>query len=325
MQRRRGISEDELNKVIKLKEAGLSWLKIQDESGVPRRSAKLAYEKWQKSQSITELKAARINVATEIFKGHIQALVNIAGYIAIRLTTPSSTHLTADQFIDSLLEQKIGEQNLYDLPQTNDRHRSKSVLRHNQLLFKALQDHIREKIRWAAFNEWRTAWGKFLDLIGEIRITIREEISDLAGKEFNKNEKLLQSIRENSGNQNPVTLIVDTIVDTICQDIIESNLRTGGQVVEITSDNVLSTHVITSRKDNKAVFTFTDGAIAKEVSEIFCSLDEQVRVLHVLAGNKAIGDEINRMQTAIKELDEMLSPIILYPILLNTRCDFCPV
>ena len=321
MRRRRGISKDELNKVIKLKEAGLSWLKIQDESGIPRRSAKLAYEKWQKSRSITELKTARINVATEIFKGHIQALVNIAGYIAIRLTTPSSTHLTANQFIDSLLEQKIGEQNSYDLPQTNDSHRSKSVLRHNHLLFKALQDHTREKIRWAAFNEWRTAWDKFLELLSGIR----EATSALVDKEFNKNEKLLQSIRENSGNQNPDTLIVDTIADTMCQDIIENNLRTGEQVVKIISDNVLSTHVITARKDNKAVFTFTDGVIAKEVSEIFCSLDNQVRVIRILAGNKAIEGEINRMQTAIKELDEMLSPIILYPILLSTRCDFCPV
>jgi len=320
MQRRRGISENELNKVIKLKEAGLSWLKIQEESGVPRRSAKLAYERWKQSQSITELKAARVNVAAEIFKGHIQALVNIAVYMVSRLAIPSSTRLNADQFLNSILEQEIGSQSPYGLPQTNDRHRSKSVLRHNRLLFKALQDHTKE-MHWESLREWQAAWDNLIEMFDGIR----KITSAIVDKEFNKNNKLLKNVRENSGNENPIASIVDTIVDTICKDIVGDNLRTDEQVVEISSDKVLSTHVIISRKDNEVVFTFTDRALAKAVSEIFYSVDLQVRELRILAGSKAMEDEINRMQTAIKELDEMLSPIILYPILLSTRCDFCPV
>ena len=49
MKRRRGITEDELNQVIKLREAGANWLTIQKETEIPRRSAKLFYEKWKKS------------------------------------------------------------------------------------------------------------------------------------------------------------------------------------------------------------------------------------------------------------------------------------
>jgi hypothetical protein len=96
-------------------------------------------------------------------------------------------------------------------------------------------------------------------------------------------------------------------------------------VVEITFDNLLSTHVITSRKDNESVLVFKDEALAREALEIFCSVDTRVRMLYVFDRFKTIEDEITRIQTAIKELDEMLSPIVLYPILLSTRCDYCPV
>ena len=77
-------------------------------------------------------------------------------------------------------------------------------------------------------------------------------------------------------------------------------------MVEITSDKLFSTHIITSRKDNKAVFTFTDGAIAKEVSEIFRSLDDQVRVLRILIGNKAIENEIEHFNQKIDKGAEEL-------------------
>lgn len=321
MKRRRGITEDKLNQVIKLREAGANWLTIQKETEIPRRSVKLAYEKWQKSKSVTELKTARINAATEIFKDHIQALIHFARYLATELTIPSSTWVSANEFLEMLLSNEItGQQAFYDLPQTNDRHRSKSILRHNQLLFKSLQDHTRGKIHWEALDTWRNAWDKCIELFGGIR----KETSDFVDKEF-KSKKLLQSIKENSGNQDAVARIVDTIFDTMRQYIMEDNLKTDEQVVEITSDNVLSTHIITSRGSSKAILTFTDGALAKKVSGIFDTVDTQVRMLHILAGNKAINDEINRMQTVIKELDEILSPIILYPILLSTRCDFCPV
>ena len=61
--RKRYVSDDELNQIIKLKQAGASWLNIQNQTGVPRRSAGKSYEGWQRSQSIEELKAARVNVA----------------------------------------------------------------------------------------------------------------------------------------------------------------------------------------------------------------------------------------------------------------------
>ena len=45
--RKRYISDNELNQIIKLKQAGASWLMIQNQTGVPRRSAHNAYEDWQ--------------------------------------------------------------------------------------------------------------------------------------------------------------------------------------------------------------------------------------------------------------------------------------
>jgi len=57
--RKRYVSDEELNKIIRLKDSGASWLKIQDAIGVPRRTAKRAYEEYEQSKSFQELKAAR--------------------------------------------------------------------------------------------------------------------------------------------------------------------------------------------------------------------------------------------------------------------------
>ena len=38
--RRRYVSDEELTQVIKLKQNGASWLRIENETGIPRRTAK---------------------------------------------------------------------------------------------------------------------------------------------------------------------------------------------------------------------------------------------------------------------------------------------
>ena len=49
--KKRLLADDEFNQVLKLKQAGASWLKIQREAGIPRRIAQRAYEDWQRNQS----------------------------------------------------------------------------------------------------------------------------------------------------------------------------------------------------------------------------------------------------------------------------------
>lgn len=322
MRRHRGISAEELNQITKLKEAGASWLRIQQETGVPRRSGKLAYEKWQQSQSMDELKEARVNMATELFKAHMNALVNLAGYLTANLAMPPSTQAKAEDFLTSLLENEItGQPSFYDLPQTNDRHRRKSTLRNNRLLLKALQEHTRENVRWGNLADWKKAWDDFKELFGGIRELTSREI----GKIAKDRKEIFARIEHEGGNTDAVGCIVDTIVEAVRHDAMENDFGLDEPLVRIGLANNAPARMVITRIDNKEIFKFTDQALAEEVLDIFNSANTTIRVMITMTRKNAIREAVNKMQLAIEELDKVLNPVALYPILLRTRCDFCPV
>ncbi len=78
MERRTLLTKEELQKVIELREIGSSWVKIQRETGVNRRTAKTAYEDWERRQSREKMKQARVQVGTAIFREHMECIVQVA-------------------------------------------------------------------------------------------------------------------------------------------------------------------------------------------------------------------------------------------------------
>ena len=108
--KKRLLADDEFNQVLKLKQAGASWLKIQREAGIPRRIAQRAYEDWQRNQTGIELKQSRQTVATEAFREHVTSLVGVGTYLAMNLDIPQT--ITAEspngeQIVDSLWQANV--------------------------------------------------------------------------------------------------------------------------------------------------------------------------------------------------------------------------
>ena len=63
--RKREISNDEMNIIIKMAEHDDSWLKIERVTGIPRAAAKRAYDRWEQNRSLAELRKVRFNIAGE--------------------------------------------------------------------------------------------------------------------------------------------------------------------------------------------------------------------------------------------------------------------
>ena len=163
--RRRDLSEEELAQVIKLRRAGSSWVKIQSKTGINRRTAKRAYDKWQRSQSMEELREARKDVAAEEFREHKNSLITLAGSLVVALSVPSrpdEMKTNAEQFFSELWEQDLlqrwvnlpSETREYYLMSQEHKRDMQFNFRKNQLLFNSLQEHTRgEGIRWEALEE----------------------------------------------------------------------------------------------------------------------------------------------------------------------------
>jgi len=324
------LAPEGLAKVIRLKKLGTSWLKIQHETGINRRTAKRAYEKWERSQSLQELRDARKEVAAVEFRYHIEDLKSLAMSFAINSNVPSSPRMTnTGQFFSELWQQDLLQRFSYaDQPPRLNKWDSQFSRRENELLFQSLQTHIRgEGGRWNALEQWKEARDNSAKVLDKLRKESRVVVTNFLKLERETN--LLQIIKEESKERNPVEQMTEAALNAIWQDILEDKwqgilegkLKQTLVKVELTSGGSQSL----VRVGYETFFIFNDNTtLAKKVMQI-CNLT----INNLSKGKesnmiKSLQNEIRVMKKANEELREMLNPIKLTPMILRTRCDLCP-
>lgn len=321
--RRREVSNNELNQVIKLKEAGASWLKIQNKTRVPRRSAKRAYEDWQRSQSMEELKTARVNVAGEALREHVDSLIKLAKSLAMHLDVPQSPNdaRNAKQFLDSLWERGIlGESKDYQLSQDVRKRERQRIIREYEMLLKSFQDHTREKVRWELLDEWKHSWDQCIKVLGEFW----QEGREIIGNILDLKEGLLSRIREGSGENDPLERIAEAVLRTIWQRILDDKLDPGCPVVRTMLYGDGTTLVTLPEFSDNAVLRFTAKTLAEEAGDVCNWAARNLCIVEKEGMITSLVNDVCTMRRAIEELTEMLNPLVLRPLILRTRCDLCP-
>lgn len=309
--RKRYVSDEELHQIIKLKQSGASWLKIQNRIGVPRRSAKQAYEDWQRSQSIEELKAARVDVAAEEFRKHVDLLINVADSLADGLEVPKTPKMTmnADEFLDSLWEKNYRKIQNYQPDQTIEKREKQRFIREYQMLLKSLQHHTREKVRWEVLEQWKQAWN---NNIGHLK-KLEKEKGMVAANITDGDADLFNTINQQSGQEKIEDRMAPAVLGFIWQKIADGTLDPESPEININYELVDRSIPIRMEKD-----LFEKIAeILHQVAEAFC-IERKEDIIQPLT------DNVHRMNEAIIELEEMLNPLVLRPLILRTRCDLCP-
>lgn len=322
--RRRDLSDEELSRVIRLRQIGTSWLKIQAETGINRRTAKRAYEKWERSQSLQELKDARKEVAAVEFRYHIESLKSLGVFLAINSSVPSSPNMTnAEQFFSQLWHQDLLQRFSYtDQPPLLKKWDTQFSFRENELLFQSLQDHIRgEEGQWSALERWKEACDNSAKVLGKLRKESRVVVTNFLKLERETN--LLQIIKEKSRERNPVERIAEAVLNAIWRDILEDKL--GQNLVQMVLGGGGSQCMVKVGYETFFLFNdTTDTTLAQKVTHI-CNL----AVNNLEKGEKSdmvksLQNEVRIMKKASEELREMLNPVKLTPMILRTRCNLCP-
>jgi len=318
--RRRDLSDEELSRVIRLRQIGTNWVKIQAETGINRRTAKRAYEKWERSQSLQELRDARKEVAVVEFRYHIESLKSLAVFLAINSSVPSSPDMiNAEQFFSQLWHQDILQRFSYkDQPLQLKKWDTQFSFRENELLFQSLHDHIRgEEGRWGALERWKEARNNSAKVLDTLRGKSQVVVTNYLKLE---ETNLLRRITEGSGESKPVEQMAETGLNAIWRDILEDKL--GQNLVEtvLTSDGSQSM----VRVRYETFFLFDDNTLAQKVTYI-CNL----AVNNLEKGEKSdmvklLQNEVRIIKKASEELREMLNPVKLIPMILRTRCSLCP-
>jgi len=309
--RKRYVSDDELNQVIKLKQSGASWMMIQNQTGVPRRSAQKAYEDWQRSQSIDELKAARVGVAAEEFRKHVDQLINLIELLADGLEVPKTPRITinAQEFIDSLFEESYRELRGYDSIKTIEKRERERFIREYHMLLKSLEYHTREKVHWQLLERWEENWNTCKGHLNKLEKGASTVAANIRGKDY----KLIESIDNRSQQYNAAERMAESVLHAIWQNIADGTLDPEKPEIEFGFDSV---DRIVTIPDEKDLYKKVAG-ILSQVAEAFC-IERKEDIIQPLLG------DVHRLNEVISALEEMLNPLVLRPLILRTRCDLCP-
>ena len=314
--RRKYLTAVELDQVIRLKQAGASWLNIEKMTSIARRSAKRAYEEWERSKSTDELQEARIDVARDEFRKHISHLIAIAGYLVKGLSVPTSGKERKES--EELLRQLWSREDL-----TGYKSDERRTLRHNLMLFKALQNHSREKVRWQALEDWKKAWDRCVSVLTRLSEQCEQLMTNIL------NQKPVLSREIDKGKMEKVTqpALVEAVLKVVWSAIIDGKPEEACD--RITSPKLHDRRTLVTFVDRTGTplfeFPIADGRMAEEViSACVWAINNLCRGEDAQLIQEALS-AVSTMRKAQRELEDMLDPLSLTPLILRTRCELCPV
>jgi len=320
--RKRVLSGNELDSVIRLKGGGASWLAIERQTGIPRRTAKRAYEEWKRTKSIDELKDARRDIAGEEFREHLRDILGIAELIVMGLPRQMmySETRVADEVLDGLWKKDLHAEEYRDYRpfESQPEIKQRILIRQNRLLFQSLLSHTREGVRWEVLEQWKQEWNACKDFLKFLNTEAREIVDNVWTKQKPEIKVRIQGV---GGGKKTAEYMASGAVESVWRGAETGKLMGACDLVRaIVAD------------EGKWKILFTDvGSDRETVVEGGDTAKEVVEMCRWTANNLSRGELAQTAATSLGvirdkagELEEILNPLILRPLILRTRCELCP-
>ena len=325
------LSHNQLEQVLNLHEKGISWVKIEKETGIARRIAKREYDEWSAKQSQRQLEDARKEVAAQEYRLHLALLSWMAEFLLDSLVIPDPlTDLRrADEVISQFLEIDFYQDQPTFATQLGNRQRDKRIVRMNELLFKSLRDHTERKVPWQALDVWKEARNECVKDIENMKKEVHEVFAGILKQEQEPKVKA----KLNKGYMN------SGVMENIKSGILIHMWLTGvmGKNSQVTAMKGVS---LTKKGTGWIVFhenapvetnvTFDrespsdNELLAREVADV-----SKWAIKNLLQGKEDLIEKVkkvvHKMQESTDRLEATLNPLVIRPIILNTRCDICPI
>ncbi|MBA7564319.1 hypothetical protein ES708_05982 [subsurface metagenome] len=315
--RKKYISEEDVENIARFVKLGASWLKIQTETGIPRRSAKRAYEEYMRSKSSNDLKAARQQVASEQFNAHMRDVISLAQSLVSSIGEPTVRDTrTSEKVLDGILEIDIRAHKIKN-PLTGKTNVSKElVVRQNKILLQSLKAHTREKVDWEILDEWgnnRNIW-----ISG--KTTLKKEAGEIINNLI-QGDQFGKIIKDNITLIN-ISEIADGIVAATIGAILNGEINKAEYLIQLLPD------------ERGVILTFSGDISGKlqryesqELAGKVCDLARQA-IRNLRAGKDSViiqmTNSLEIMRNKKSELEDILEELRLIPLILRTKCDICP-
>lgn len=318
------VTDKQIERIVKMRARGVSWLQIQKETSVPRRVAQRAYLEWERKRLADELMAVRRELAVEDFRKHRRHVIELAQETVeiIDISTLPVLEGTTEDHLSSLLKRNRWVVTIEEGIQVSDTVTSRvlsdrQVKRQNEMLFKSLKAHTKGKVRWDAYEEWKSAW----DDCRRAMDALMDEIHQRLEGKLKTQPKFINGL-VGPGPEEAAKILADTILKTLWRSLLSGNLERLAPAPGDTGHH--RDYIITSIREGKQTFRIPwNTAVSQNILE-----DELNRVIEDLYQGKTsliIKDKVDIMIRTFSELAEALNPLALGPLILATRCDLCPL
>lgn len=315
------ITSDELDEIIRLRESikSTSWREIGKRTGVERRRAQLAYDRWRQKQSLVQLRQIRRHVTEVEFRLHIDSLIALADALANGINVPTFTSRknNVDSVLGKILQQDYEEdlRELYFEGARPENNRSEQqIIRRNKLLLKSLKQHTRNKVRWDILDDWKTYWNECIEALADLE----KEIPKVLHNCLKKEPKLMEKLRRDGDNLDHVASLADVVLLHMCSIPTKGKHNSGYDIQ-------------TSLRKEGGQIIYSAAAITLSLPFPDYLFDDVVRLFNLTVDNISRGDRwkntelmLSGKETKAREFKEMLEELRLRPVILLTRCELCP-
>lgn len=318
--RRRFVSDEDLDTVISLRKSGAGWLKIQEVTGIPRRTAKRVYDEWQQSRAAEEVTTARRQVAAEAFNSHMRDLVKLAHEISAGLATPGlADRRDGTQVLGSIFEADIHGNGQDKTHYPSIRRDVEDIKRQNRVLFDSLKEHTKDTVNWQTLADWQVARDEWKMNMERLESTAAELVRNILNYDTDslglssriKSDKRLLS-KMALGVAEATQRNVTTRESDEATDYIKVKKGVAGTQVMFGGDASDTELVVDSLELAEKVAMISRRAAT--------NLDRGKESYIV----RNLADSLFRMDAAHRELVDKLDELRLTPLILRTRCEICP-
>ncbi len=323
------LSNSQIQQVINLRDSGMSWVKIEKETGIARRIAKREYDEWAGKQSQRQLEDARKEVFTQEYRIHLNLLSQMANLLLDSLVIPHPlTDLRrADEVMSQFLAKDFYQDQPLFRPRLGEQQRDKRIIRMNQLLFKSLRDHPERKVPWQVLDIWKGARDSCVKDIENIKKEIHEIFTNILNQKSKLKEKLDKSYMNSSVTENIekgilINIWLSSIIGVNSQVTMMKGVslaKKGTGWVVFHENTPVETNVTFDHES-----PIDNEWLAREVSDV-----SRWAIVNLLESKsnliQNIKEEVSKMQKNASQLEAVLNPLVLRPIILNTQCYICPI
>ena len=192
----------------------------------------------------------RFRVAAEAFHEHLNDLMRLAEALSSHLSLPIGPDeaRSADQNISNLWQTSILEESEpYTLSQADRDRQIRSNERVNLMIFKSLQTHTGEEIRWQVLDEWKKAWDSCRELFDNLKMKGREKVTYI----LNKETDLLQEIEQRSEKEDAIQRMARIVVHAIWENVVENKFDPKCPIVKVSYELIDRRMAIFNEKELK--------------------------------------------------------------------------